>query len=47
VAQKRIVQIGNTYNGKVEITSGLENDDQVISGGYQNLNDGQKVAVSQ
>lgn len=46
VAQKRIVQTGNTYNGKVEITSGLKNDDQVISGGYQNLNDGQAVAVS-
>jgi membrane fusion protein (multidrug efflux system) len=45
VAQKRIVQIGNTYNGKVEITSGLKNDDQVISGGYQNLNDGQTVKV--
>lgn len=45
VAQKRIVQTGNTYNGKVEITSGLKNDDQVISGGYQNLNDGQTVKV--
>jgi RND family efflux transporter MFP subunit len=45
VAQKRIVQTGNTYNGKVEITSGLKNDDQVISGGYQNLNDGQVVKV--
>lgn len=46
VARKRIIHIGNTYNGKVEITSGLKNDDQVISGGYQNLNDGQAVKVS-
>ena len=45
VAQKRIVTTGNTYNGKVEVKSGLKNDDQVISGGYQNLNDGQVVKI--
>jgi RND family efflux transporter MFP subunit len=47
VAKKRVITIGSTYNGKVEVTSGLKNDDQVISGGYQNLNEGQAVAVSQ
>jgi len=45
VAKKRIIKTGNTYNGKVEVTSGLTAADQVISGGYQNLNEGQKVAV--
>ena len=45
VAKKRIIKIGNTYNGKVEVTSGLTAADQIISGGYQNLNEGQKVAV--
>ena len=45
VAKKRVIKTGNTYNGKVEITSGLTAADEIISGGYQNLNEGQKVAV--
>ncbi|WBA41496.1 efflux RND transporter periplasmic adaptor subunit [Hymenobacter canadensis] len=45
VAAKRIIQIGNTYNGKVEVTSGLQTGDQVISAGYQNLNEGQAVTL--
>ena len=45
VAKKRIIKTGNTYNGKVEVTSGLTGKDRIISGGYQNLNEGQKVAV--
>jgi membrane fusion protein (multidrug efflux system) len=45
VAQKRVIKTGNTYNGKVEVTSGLTANDQIISAGYQNLNEGQKVAV--
>ena len=46
VAKKRIIKIGNTYNGKVEVTSGLQKNDEVISAGYQNLNDGQTVNVA-
>ena len=45
VAKKRVIKTGNTYNGKVEVLSGLATNDQVISGGYQNLNEGQMVAV--
>jgi RND family efflux transporter MFP subunit len=45
VAAKRIIKTGNTYNGKVEVTSGLKADDQVISAGYQNLNEGQTVSL--
>ncbi|GAB3240359.1 efflux RND transporter periplasmic adaptor subunit [Hymenobacter seoulensis] len=45
VAAKRIIQTGNTYNGKVEVTGGLQNGDQVISAGYQNLNEGQVVSL--
>ncbi|GAB2789149.1 RND family efflux transporter MFP subunit [Hymenobacter luteus] len=45
VAAKRIIQTGNTYNGKVEITGGLQPGDQVISAGYQNLNEGQTVSL--
>jgi RND family efflux transporter MFP subunit len=46
VAQKRIIKTGNTYNGKVEVTSGLTANDKVISAGYQNLNEGQIVTVA-
>jgi RND family efflux transporter MFP subunit len=46
VAQKRVIKTGNTYNGKVEVISGLAVNDQVISAGYQNLNEGQAVAVA-
>ncbi|MGY3088271.1 membrane fusion protein (multidrug efflux system) [Hymenobacter sp. UYAg731] len=45
VAKKRIIKTGNTYNGKVEVSSGLTAEDKIISGGYQNLNEGQKVVV--
>ena len=45
IAKKRVIKTGNTYNGKVEVTSGLTATDQIISAGYQNLNEGQKVAV--
>ena len=45
VAAKRIIQTGTTYNGKVEVTSGLQPGDEVISTGYQNLNEGQVVTL--
>ena len=45
MAEKRVIKTGNTYNGKVEVTSGLTAADQIISAGYQNLNDGQPVTV--
>ena len=45
VAAKRIIKVGNTYNGKVEVTNGLQAGDQVISAGYQNLNEGQVVTL--
>ena len=45
VAKKRIIKTGNTYNGKVEVTSGLTAADKVISAGYQNLNEGQVVSL--
>ena len=45
VAKRRIIKTGNTYNGKVEVTTGLAANDQVISAGYQNLNEGQIVSL--
>jgi membrane fusion protein (multidrug efflux system) len=46
VAAKRIIKTGQTYNGKQEITSGLKSGDEVISAGYQNLNEGQLLKIS-
>jgi membrane fusion protein (multidrug efflux system) len=45
VAAKRVIKTGQTYNGKQEITSGLKPGDEVISAGYQNLNEGQIVKI--
>ncbi|MGI4865057.1 MAG: efflux RND transporter periplasmic adaptor subunit [Janthinobacterium lividum] len=46
VAQKRVIKTGQTYNGKQEVLSGLKNGDEVISAGYQNLNEGQALKIS-
>jgi RND family efflux transporter MFP subunit len=45
VAAKRVIQTGATYNGRVEVTKGLASNDQVISAGYQNVNEGQVVSL--
>jgi membrane fusion protein (multidrug efflux system) len=45
-AAKRVIKTGQTYNGKQEVTSGLKSGDEVISAGYQNLNEGQLVKIS-
>lgn len=42
-AIKRVVKVGQSYNGLVEITEGLKAGDQLISTGYQELLDGQEV----
>lgn len=38
------VTLGNTFNGKVEILSGLNLDDKVVTTGYEELNDGDKIS---
>ena len=45
IAQKRIVTTGESYDGQIEILSGAEQGEHVITLGYQNLADGQKVSV--
>ncbi|MFC6997116.1 efflux RND transporter periplasmic adaptor subunit [Rufibacter roseus] len=44
VAAKRNITTGTSYGGKVEVLSGLNANDQVISAGAQNLNPGQAVS---
>ena len=43
VVKKKIVKLGQTYDGKVEITDGLKAGDKLISEGYQNIEEGQAV----
>lgn len=43
VARSRNVTTGITYNGDIEITSGLQSGDMLITQGYQDLVDGQAV----
>ena len=40
------VVLGKNYRGKVEIKSGLLLDDQVVTGGYQELNEGDKLSFT-
>ncbi|UJF31373.1 efflux RND transporter periplasmic adaptor subunit [Paenibacillus hexagrammi] len=46
-AQKRVVKTGKEKDGKLEITSGLEATDKVVTEGQLRLQDGEKVSVSQ
>ena len=42
-ASKRIVSTGESYGDRVEILSGLKEGEYIVSVGYQNLADGQKL----
>ncbi len=44
VARKKNITTGKSYKGQMEVTEGLAADDQIITRGYQNLNDGQPVS---
>jgi RND family efflux transporter MFP subunit len=43
IVAKKAVQTGASYGGMVEIKSGLEAGDKLISKGYQGLNEGEEV----
>lgn len=46
IAEKRTVTIGERYAGQVEILTGVEQGEHVVTLGYQNLANGQKLAVT-
>jgi membrane fusion protein, multidrug efflux system len=46
IAKKKMVTVGQNYNGMAEITSGLNDGDQVITTGFQDLEDGDIVKLS-
>jgi RND family efflux transporter MFP subunit len=45
IARKRAVRTGLTYQGNIEILSGLNGGEKVITAGYQNVVEGQEVAL--
>lgn len=45
LARKRPVIVGEFYNDQIEIKSGLNNGDQVVTEGYQDLYDGQPLTT--
>jgi RND family efflux transporter MFP subunit len=46
VAKKRNVTVGSVYGEKIEIKSGLQSGDQLITEGFQSLYDGQTITTS-
>jgi membrane fusion protein (multidrug efflux system) len=46
IAKKKVVQAGESYDNRTEITDGLNDGDFIITFGFQNLADGQTVTVS-
>jgi membrane fusion protein, multidrug efflux system len=44
LAKKKVVDTGMTYNGNIEIKSGIQQGDKVITTGYQDLIEGQKIS---
>jgi membrane fusion protein (multidrug efflux system) len=45
VAHKKSITIGQTYSDKVQVTSGLQPGDQLITDGYQGLYEGQLITT--
>jgi multidrug efflux pump subunit AcrA (membrane-fusion protein) len=45
IARKRQITIGELYGDKLEIKSGLQAGDVIITDGYQNLYDGQLLTT--
>jgi membrane fusion protein, multidrug efflux system len=45
LVRKRIVQVGESYNGIVEIRSGLTAGEQIVTEGYQTTYEGQAVVA--
>jgi membrane fusion protein (multidrug efflux system) len=45
LARKRMVTIGQTYADKIEVSSGLQTGDELITDGFQGLYDGQLITT--
>jgi hypothetical protein len=47
IAAKKIITMGEVYGENAEIISGLTGGEQLITGGYQNLYEGQVIQILQ
>jgi RND family efflux transporter MFP subunit len=45
VARKKVVNVGEAYNGLIEIKSGLTGGEVIITEGYQTVYDGQTISI--
>ncbi|MDQ3277778.1 MAG: efflux transporter periplasmic adaptor subunit, partial [Bacteroidota bacterium] len=45
LARKKYVAVGELYNDRLEVKSGLAETDQLITEGFQNLYDGQAITT--
>jgi RND family efflux transporter MFP subunit len=45
VAHKKTITVGQTYSDKVQVTSGLDSGDKLITDGYQGLYEGQLITI--
>ncbi|RFS23885.1 efflux RND transporter periplasmic adaptor subunit [Chitinophaga silvatica] len=45
VAQRKTIEMGRTYNDKAEIRGGLQAGDQIITAGFQGLNDNDLIKL--
>jgi multidrug efflux pump subunit AcrA (membrane-fusion protein) len=45
VARRRVIKIDGVYSGLAQVVSGLKSGDQVITVGYQGLNEGVPVKI--
>ena len=43
IAKRKAVEIGQMYNGKAEVISGLSANDNVVVVGYRDLNEGEEI----
>jgi hypothetical protein len=46
IAKKRNVVAGKNYKGTIEITEGLNENDPIITTGFQDIVDGQSITVN-
>jgi RND family efflux transporter MFP subunit len=46
IARKKVVSVGEVYNGMIEIKSGLTGGELIITEGYQTVYDGQSVTTN-
>lgn len=45
IARKQVIKLGRDYNGMVEITDGLKVGDRIITTGYQDVEDGERLKL--